>query len=339
MTETVLLTGVTGFIAKRIALDLLNAGYAVRGSLRSIKRADEVRDAIRPHIKDPVSLDHLSFVELDLTHDGGWDEAMIGISAVLHTASPFPMTQPKSDEDLIRPAVDGALRALRAARNAGVTRIILTSSMAAVMNKELAQGATVNEADWTDVNHPTATAYDKSKTLAEKAAWDFVADHPEMRLTTVNPGLVAGIPLDVKYGTSLGLIERFFSGSDPAVPDFGLPLVDVIDVSAMHLEALKRPETAGKRYCASAGFIAAPEIARILKEAYPNRKIATRVAPKWLLRILSLMDPSVRSVLPTLGRLLEVDASRATTEMEIDFIPVRDSILASASYIASVKQA
>ncbi len=333
MSQHVLLTGVTGFIAKRIALDLLNKGYVVKGSLRSANRADEVRSAIQPGLTESSAIGRLSFVELDLTSDDGWDAAMVGADAVIHTASPFPMTQPDNEDDLIRPAVDGALRAMRAAQKAGVTRVILTSSMAAVMNKELPQGATVNEDDWTDVTHRTATAYDKSKTLAERAAWDFVADHPEMQLSTINPGLVAGEPLDTNYGTSLALIERFFNGSDPGVPNFGLPVVDIKDVSAMHIAALERPDSIGHRHCAAAGYAMLPDLARMLKDAYPDRKISTMVPPKFMLQILSLFDKSVRSVLPTLGRVVNVDTTRARDGLGIDFIPVKDSVLASAAFL------
>lgn len=341
MAKTILLTGVTGFIAKRIALDLLEKGYAVRGSLRSSGRADEVRSAIGPRLSDPSALDRLSFVELDLTRDAGWAEAMEGVDALMHTASPFPMSQPKNPEDLIRPAVDGTLRALRAAHGAGVTRVVLTSSMAAIMNHEgaAAMGHTVTEADWTDPGHPTATAYDQSKTLAEKAAWDFVAEHPGMRLTTINPGLVVGEPLDGHYGTSLALVERILAGADPAVPNFGLPVVDLADVSAMHVAALEREETAGRRYIASADFIMFPEIAGHLAAAYPDRKVTTRIAPKWLLRLLAPFDASVRSVLPTLDRKLTVSNARAREEMGIDFVPWREAIVASAEAVSGKRKA
>ncbi|MEL6798654.1 MAG: NAD-dependent epimerase/dehydratase family protein [Pseudomonadota bacterium] len=202
MPQTVLLTGVTGFIAKRIALDLLNAGHTVRGSLRSAARADEVRDALRPHLTDPTALNRLSFVELDLNSDTGWDAALQGTDALMHTASPFPMAQPKDENDIIRPAVDGTLRALRAAQKAGVTRVILTSSVVAIEATDVGTRPYTPD-DWSDPTHPKSNAYYKSKTLAERAAWDFVANHPEMQLTTVNPALVLGTPMDANYGTSL----------------------------------------------------------------------------------------------------------------------------------------
>ena len=175
MSQHVLLTGASGFIAKRIALDLLEGGHTVRGSLRSLRRADEVRAALRPHLTDAETLDRLSFVELDLTRDAGWEAAMDGMTALVHTASPFPMAPPKDEDELIRPAVDGTLRALRAAQRAGVTRVVMTSSVVAIEANGKVGRETLTEADWSDVENPRSTPYYKSKTLAERAAWDFAA--------------------------------------------------------------------------------------------------------------------------------------------------------------------
>jgi dihydroflavonol-4-reductase len=330
---TVVLTGISGFIAKRIAADLLDAGHAVRGTLRALDRADEVRAALRPALSDPAALDRLSFAAADLTSDAGWGAAMAGAEALVHTASPFPIAQPKDADALIRPAVDGTLRALRAAREAGVTRVVLTSSIVAILYSDRPADHVFTEADWTDPGHPTANAYAASKTLAERAAWDFAAEHPEMRLTAINPGLVAGTPLDARYGSSLQVVDRFLSGRDPAVPNFGLPVVDIADVSAMHLAALARPETAGRRYIAADDFVMAPRIAAWLAEAFPNRRIATRTAPVWLLRLLALFDAEVRAILPQIGRETAISNARAREEMGIDFTPARDAILAAARFI------
>ncbi len=331
MSNTVFLTGVTGFIAKRIALDLLEAGHTVTGSLRNASRADEVRDAIRPHLSDSSTLDHLSFTELDLTSDAGWTDALQGHDVLMHTASPFPMAQPKNEDDVIRPAVDGTLRALRAAAAAGITRVILTSSVVAVEANDKPNPKT--PADWTDINHPRASAYYKSKTLAEKAAWDFVADHPDIKLTTVNPSLVLGAPLDGNYGTSLSLIERIMGGKDPALPGMGFGMVDVADISAMHIAAMDRPETAGKRYIGSAGSMMMPDIAKHLAASYPDRKIATRQAPTWLLRVLALFDPAVKGILPQIGYMPEFDASATEAELGLTFTPVTTSIDRAAAAV------
>lgn len=337
--QTVLLTGITGFIAKRIALDLLNSGYTVRGSLRRMGKAEEVRTAVASRLIDHSALNRLSFVELDLTEDDGWTAAMVGVDAVLHTASPFPSAIPKDPDTLIRPAVDGALRALKAAEAAGVSRIVLTSSCAAVMNTDLPQGHVLTEADWTDPGHPTATPYDRSKTLAERAAWDFTAAHPQMRLTTINPGLVLGAPLDGHFGTSLGLIERFLKGRDPAVPDIGLPLVDIADVSAMHIAALERPETAGKRYIAADAFVAMVDLTREMAALCPDRRIATRQAPHLLIRLVALWDGTARAALPTQGRRLAVSNAAARGDLGIAFTPWREALADSIEFLLAQEAA
>ncbi len=240
MAETVLLTGVSGFIAKHVALKLLNAGYDVRGTLRRLDRANEVHAALAPHLLEQAG--QLSLVQADLEADAGWAEAMAGVSAVVHTASPFPITQPKNPQDLIRPAVEGSRRVLAAAAAAGVTRIVLTSSVAAVV--DLSKGEHLqDEADWCDPSKDTVTAYEKSKTLAERAAWE-LAKARGLALTTINPAFVLGPPLDEHYGSSLGLVERFLKGKDPMVPPMGLAIVDVRDVARSldpHDPAAPRP--------------------------------------------------------------------------------------------------
>lgn len=337
MPHHVLLTGASGFIAKRITLDLLDAGHTVRGSLRSLKRADEVRAAVRPHLRDPDALDRLSFVELDLMRDQGWAGAMAGMTALIHTASPFPMAPPRDENELIRPAVDGTLRALRAAQSAGVMRVVLTSSVVAIEANAKAGREKLTEADWSDVSHPRSTPYYKSKTLAERAAWEFVAQHPEMQLTTINPSLVLGRPLDADFGTSLQLIERILSGKDPMQPDIGFGIVDVADVSAMHVRALEQPETVGKRYIASGPSATMPEVARHLARRFPNRRIATRVAPVFVLRLLGLFDRSVKTVLPALGAPPVFDGSRALKELGIEFIGWEVAVDRAADAVVALK--
>jgi len=333
MSRTILLTGITGFIAKRIALDLLAAGYAVRGSLRSAGRAEEVRAALRPHLSDPDALERLTFVEADLASDTGWAEAVDGMDAVLHTASPFPMAQPRDEEEVIRPAVDGALRALRAAQAAGVTRFVITSSMAAVMYKDIAPGQAVSEADWSEADHATMTPYAKSKLLAEKAAWNFASEHPEMQLTAINPGLVAGPPVDARWGTSLGIIEQMVTGKMPAIPNFGLPVVDIRDVSTAHVRALERDASIGSRFVLADRYMMAPEIADVLRAAHPGAKVPKRRAPKWMMRLMAPFDSTARAVLPILDLELDISNDRTREMLGIAFIPAEDSIRASADAI------
>lgn len=327
--ELVLLTGVSGFIAKHVALKLLNAGYSVRGTLRRLDRADEVRTALAPYLTEHAG--ELTFVQTDLESDAGWAEAMAGVSALVHTASPFPIAQPKDPAQVIRPAVEGTERVLKAAAAAGVTRVVLTSSTVAVLN-ETKPGTLQDEADWCDVHLPTTTPYAKSKTLAERAAWE-IAKARGLKLTTINPGLVLGPPLDEHYGSSLGLIERFLKGKDPMLPPMGLPVVDVRDVAEMHVRALQRPQTEGRRYLASSGSMAFADMGRTLKAAYPTRRIPTREAPAFLLQAVALFDPSVKSILPKLGHLERVSNARAVKEMGMEFIAPKAALLAAADWL------
>ena len=331
----VLLTGASGFIGKRLTLDLLEAGHEVRGSVRSAKKEDEVRDAVRPHLSDPALLEQLSFVHLDLTRDEGWAEALDGVDALMHTASPFPIAAPKDPETVIRPAVDGTLRAMNAAWQAGVHRVILTSSVAAIMNKDLPNGHELTEADWSEEGHPALDPYSLSKTLAERAAWEFAVEHPEMRLTVICPGLVLGTPVDKRWGTSLELIERVMKRKILAVPNFGMPIVDVADVSAMHVKALETPKSAGHRYIAAAGFAMMPKIVGWLAEEFPKKRIPTRRAPNWAVRLTGRIDPAARVIAPILGRRLKIDNAAARRDLGVRFTNMRDAAIASAKAVAS----
>jgi dihydroflavonol-4-reductase len=328
MPDTVLLTGASGFIAKHILLQLLGAGHRVRATIRTPARADEVRAAVLPHLP-PDAPDRPEFATLDLTRDDGWGAALQGMTALVHTASPFPIAQPKNPDDLIRPAVQGTLRALTAAREAGVGRVVLTSSIAAVVNE--AKGFPQDESDWCNTDLPTTTAYARSKTLAERAAWDFVEKAPGMQLTTINPGLVLGPLLDDSFGSSVGLVRRILAGKDPMLPDFAFPPVDVRDVALMHLRALERPETAGRRYIAADEPLSMPAMGRLLRAEYPVRRIPTRVAPKPVLRLLALFDPQVRAILPKIGKVERLSNARARSEMGMTFIPAAEALKATAA--------
>jgi dihydroflavonol-4-reductase len=328
--QTIILTGISGFIAKHIALQLLQAGYAVRGSLRNASRADEVRAAIRPHLADPALLEHLTFQTADLETDTGWTQLMAGGAAVIHTASPFPIKAPKHPDDLIRPAVEGTRRVLRAAADAGITRIILTSSTAAVQDQT--GPANQDESNWCNLNAPGTSAYSRSKTLAEKAAWD-LAKERGLALTVINPGFVMGPPLDENFGSSIGLIQRILSGKDPMLPDIGFSCVDVRDVATAHVRALEKPSTAGMRILTVAGEMQMPEMGRVLKATYPTRKVATRAAPKPILRILALFDAELRAALPMIGRARPMSNARAKAELGMNFIPVDKALRASAAWL------
>ncbi len=333
--KTVLLTGITGYIAKHIAAQLLDAGYAVRGSMRSTKRVQEVNAAVAKGLKDPSNLTRLSFCELDLTKDLGWTDAMRGVDAVLHTASPFPLVQPKNEQDLITPAVDGTLRAMKAAQDAGVTRVILTSSTVAISGSDLTSSQTAySEENWTDVNDKGTSAYAKSKTLAEKAAWDFVKDTaPDIQLTTINPGFVIGPPLDRNYGTSLAVIERVLKGKDPMVPNLCFACVDVRDVAALHIAALKDDKTAGQRVLSAADSLWFKDISQVLKDSEPKRKISTRVAPTFAIKLLGLFDPAIRGIIPQLGKAQPINNARARALLGRDLLDPRDAVKEAGKYL------
>ncbi|MBL4811533.1 MAG: aldehyde reductase [Rhodobacteraceae bacterium] len=341
MPQKILLTGASGYIAKHTALQLLDAGFTLRASVRNTAKADELRAALAPHLADPAALEQrFETVLLDLNDEAGWAAAAQGMDAIMHMASPFPMAPPKNEDDLIRPAVDGTLRALQAAADAGVTRFILTSSSVAIMDAELPEGRSVyNESDWTDPTKPSLRAYEKSKTLAEMAAWDFVAKTaPQIAMTVINPTLVTGPPLDANFGTSVELIERLLSGRDPMLPRIGFPMVDVRDVALMHLRALERPETAGQRYIGVQSFHWMPELGVALKAVYPSRKIATRTAPSFLVRIMALWDPAIRSVLPVLGIRKEGSNAKASAELGIEFRDALDAMRATAAALIAFEQ-
>ncbi|MEE9427414.1 MAG: aldehyde reductase [Paracoccaceae bacterium] len=334
--QTVLLTGSSGFIAKHIALNLLNAGYSVVGSVRSLSRGDEVRAAVAPHLDKGVDLDkNLRFVALDLGRDDGWDAAMEGIDVLMHTASPFPLQAPKDENELIRPAVDGTLRALRAAHKAGITRVVLTSSFAAVMRAKLPAGRTVfDESDWSDPKDPNIDAYSKSKTMAEQAAWAFARDMaPDMALTTINPTMVLGPPLDIHFGGSVEVVQRMLQAKDPMLPRFGLGCVDVRDIAEMHVRAISNPQSEGKRILGIHSFRWFTELTQALKTRFPDRKIVTRQAPDFMVKFLALFDSTIRGIVPDLGKRFDASNERAKKILGMEFISADDSVIATAEFL------
>ncbi|MEL6585475.1 MAG: NAD-dependent epimerase/dehydratase family protein [Pseudomonadota bacterium] len=320
----VLLTGVTGFLARRIAHDLLVAGHHIRGSLRDVARADDVR-AVMP----PEALDRLSFVELTLDSDDGWTDAASGMDAIIHTASPFPLEQTPADpQTVIRPAVEGTLRAMEAAKANGVDRVILTSSTVAVVNGPRPAGRLRDERDWSTADHRNANAYVRSKTEAEQAAWAF-ADENAINLTVLNPGLILGPPLGEERSTSLKVVTRILSGSDPMVPPISFETVDVRDVSRAHVIALETPGLAGERILLAAGTLWFADIAKIARQEAPDRKLPTRTAPRLMIKALAMFDPALKGIVPILGRNEPVSNAKAVKMLGLDFIPAEDAARAA----------
>ncbi|MEM1250227.1 MAG: NAD-dependent epimerase/dehydratase family protein [Acidobacteriota bacterium] len=323
--KKVLVTGASGFIAKHIVKHLLEKGYAVRGSIRSTQRKAEV-EALFPE-------GDLEFVELDLTSDDGWPAALEGVDVLMHTASPFPSGTPKDPMELIGPAVEGTRRALEAAAAAGVRRVILTSSCVAIyQDSSKPPMAQPTEDNWSDPEAKFSSAYDASKTLAERKAWELAEEH-SLELTTINPGAIFGPALDENYGTSLQLVEQMLNGDFPAYPRINLPMVDARDVAFMHVHAIDNPATVGERFAANAGGLYMIEAARILAEAEPERRLKLRQAPDWMLRIMALFDRQIAQAVGNLGRNADVDGSKAERVMGFTYIPTSEALLASAAFL------
>jgi nucleoside-diphosphate-sugar epimerase len=308
----ILVTGGSGFIAAHTIVQLLNAGHRVRTTVRNLKREPEVRGMLQQGGVEPS--DRLSFFTADLENDRGWAEAVAGCEYVLHIASPFPANVPKHEDELIVPARDGALRVLRASRDAGVKRVVLTSSFAAIGYGQPPQSVPFDETQWTDTTGTDVTAYVKSKTIAERAAWDFVAQQGGLELSVVNPVAVFGPVLGPDYSTSVLLIQRLMSGKVPGSPRLSFGVVDVRDVADLHIRAMTHPDAKGERFLAVAGdFMLIHAIALVLKKrmAEAGKKVPTRELPNWLVRIAALADPAVKQILPELGKLKNGSGEKA----------------------------
>lgn len=322
----VFLTGASGFIAKHILRELLEQGHDVRASVRSERRKAEL-EQLFPDAR-------IEFVLLDLGKDDGWSDAMDGCDVLLHTASPFPLGEPKDPQELIRPAVDGTLRAMKAAKAAGIERVILTSSCAAIYkDASKPKDAPSTEENWTSTDDPSVGAYEASKTLAEKAAWDFVSDNPEIALTTINPGGVFGPSMDARYGSSLDIVEQLMTGKLPMAPPMQLPMVDVRDVAMMHVAAIDMEATKGERFAAASDTLRFVNASRVLKTWDPALKAPTREMPQWLVRIMGRFVPDLKPIVANLGRNLAVSGNKAERVFGFEFIPAEDALIASAECI------
>ncbi len=313
--ELVLVTGGSGFVATHCILQLLEAGYRIRTTVRSPKREADVRALLKAGGSEPGAA--LSFVTADLTSDEGWPEAVAGCDFVLHVASPFPPGLPAHEDDLIIPAREGALRVLRAARDAGVKRVVLTSSFAAIGYGEQpqAKGRPFTEEDWSNLDSAEIRPYVKSKTLAERAAWDFIArEGGALELAVVNPVGVFGPVLGQDYSTSIQGVQRLMDGSVPGCPRLYFGIVDVRDVADLHLRAMISPEARGERFLAVAGnSMSMQEMAFALKERLGEaaKRVPTRTVPDWVLRLAALRDPVIAQILPELGKIRVASGEKA----------------------------
>ena len=306
---TALVTGGSGFIGSHTILRLLAEGHDVRSTLRTLHREAEVRALL-----GAAGEERLRFVAADLNADAGWAEAVAGCAYVLHIASPFPAGIPKHEDELIVPARDGALRVLRAARDAGVQRVVLTSSFAAIGYGHAERQAPFDETTWTNLDAGIA-AYTKSKTLAERAAWDFIArEGGGLELSVVNPVGVFGPVLGPDYATSIQLVQRLMDGALPGCPRLRFGVVDVRDVVDLHLRAMTHPAANGERFLAVAGdFMSIREMALALKSRMGDaaRRVPTRELPSWLVKLVAIVDPTVRQILPDLDKYKNATSDKA----------------------------
>jgi dihydroflavonol-4-reductase len=295
-----------------------------------LDRSVQVKDTLGRH----ADTSRLEFAETDLEFDAGWNEALAGCASVLHVASPFPTRQPKDEQVLIRPAVEGTLRVLRAAKAAGVERFVQTSSTVAVEHGHPHdRTAPFTEADWTVVEAPGVTPYAKSKTLAERAARDFVQkDGSGLHYSSVNPGFVLGPALDADLGASAQIIEMFLKGKYPGAPRISFPCVDVRDVARMHRLALEADVPSGGRYLCVAECLWMIDMARAIRSQLGNaaRKVPSREFPNWVVKLVALFDPTVRQIIPDLGREIRMDNTLTRDALQMTFIPAADAAAAMA---------
>lgn len=329
MADRVLLTGISGFLGGHVALQLLEAGYSVRGSLRSLDKADKVRASLA---RAGADVSRLEFVALDLMDDAGWDEAARDCRYLQHVASPFVIAMPKDKNELIRPAVEGTRRAITAALANGVERMVLTSSIAAIVYGHTDHSRPFTESDWTVVDAPGVPAYPQSKALAEREAWrlvDAAGRHDD--LAVINPGAIFGPLLDDDPGTSGTLILRLLNGSMPGVPRMSLSTIDVRDVAAAHFAAMISPTAGGQRFITAATQMSFTDMAAALRPALPKyaKKLPRFEIPDWLVRLVGVFDRSIGDNIKELGTTKLVDASRARALLGRPFITGGDAAIAT----------
>jgi dihydroflavonol-4-reductase len=327
MDKRVLVTGGSGYIAGFLIRQLVAEGWTVHSTVRDLAKEAGVRRLLA------VDDSRLHFFAADLNADAGWADAAAGCSHVAHLASPLPAGVPKHPDELIVPARDGALRALRAARAAGARRFVMTSSVAAIAYGRGRGVHHFSEADWTRLDRPGLTPYVRSKTIAERAARDWVAaEGAGLEFCSINPSVVLGPVWSADYSASVVIVRKLLDGSVRACPNFGFGIVDVRDVADLHVRALTAPHMAGERFIASGRFMRMRDVAEVLRAGLgaQARRVTTRDVPDWLVRIAAHFNPVARAVAPELGSVRNQDASHARAVLGWATRPEEQSILDTA---------
>jgi dihydroflavonol-4-reductase len=329
MTDLVLVTGLSGFIASHVAAGLLKQGYAVRGTVRNKVKGERVVETLAGN---GVDTSNLELFEADLGKDAGWKDAVKECRFVQHIASPFPLEAPANREALVADARGGAMRVVEQALGAGAERVIMTSSMVAMMGQAgRGDHMLVKESDWSDPNWRPLTAYPVSKTRAERAIWDYAnAQNVKDRVTTICPGLVFGPDTYKNGGASLEIIKGLFSGQFPMMPRIAYPVIDVRDCASLHIKAMTAEAAGGRRLIAASNTLWISDIAKLLKDAYPNAKLPSQEMANWIVKIVGIFDQSVKSIVPDVGTFHEADASYVTNLTGVMPRPAKDAVLASA---------
>ncbi len=325
MSNRVFITGISGFLASHIALLLLKRGAEVTGSVRSPNKIDHIREVLQSHGADTSKL---SFTTLDLLKDEGWEESIAGHDYLIHTASPFVTTMPKDPQVLVKPAVEGVERAIEAGLKAGVKRIVLTSSMAAVIFGHGSKNISVSEDDWTNPEGKDVSAYVLSKTLAERKAWQLVeAAGKKELLAVINPGFIMGPVLEKDIGTSGALLLKMLSGGFPGAPNVSFSCIDVRDAAELHLLAMENEKLAGERCLATGPSIFLADLAKGLAEDFPKyaRKLPTRKLPDLVVRIVGLFDGDAKTAVQLLGQVHDCESTKAEEALGRELISTREA--------------
>ncbi len=337
MTDKVLLTGISGWIAKHTAIELLNKGYEVLGTVRNKDLIDQTKETIKKH----APIEKLSFLELDLLKDDGWNEAAKGCKYIFHIASPFPMKVSRDREFLLPVAVEGTLRVLNAGINAGVEQIIKTSSIVAMFRKpNRSNPYTFGENDWTDENWiEGVNDYFLSKTKAEKAAWELMESKGlKSKLTTINPGGVFGDALDKKGGTSIEYVRQFLKGKFPGAPKFAVLISDVKDIAKAHVACIGNNKVGGRRLIVGKEVKKLVELSQLMAEAMPEyaKKLPKKELPNFMVKLISYIDSSAKTMIPDLGILMQTDTSYAEELLGFKFKPAKDCIIENAKSVVQL---